>query len=107
MAGVEAMFVLALTSFGVSQRLLTYSRMSDALARAAMTPSTEADKAQIYKVPSVDDKHADPSIAGLSRGVFVGAVDNTQLDPIEEARGAQTAKAQLLAAMAPVMLNEE
>ena len=29
------MFVLALTSNGVSQRLLIYSRMSDALARAA------------------------------------------------------------------------
>ncbi len=101
------MFVLALTSFGVSQRLLTFQRMSDALVRAAMTPPAEADKARIYRMPGVEEKHGGASIAGLSKGVFVGAVESAELYPMEEARGAQAAKAQLLAAMAPGMLTED
>jgi hypothetical protein len=99
------MFVLALTSFGFSQRLLTYQRMADAMARAAMTTATEADKSQIYKMPSAGERQ-DMSPVGLSKGVFVGAVDTAELPSLADERGAQTAKAQLLAAMAPTMLNE-
>lgn len=98
------MFVLALTSRGVSQKLLTYQRMYDALTRAAMTPPAEAEKSRIYRVPGVDDKQG-ASAAGLSKGVFVGAVNSAELRSLEDSRGAQTAKAQLLAAMAPAMLN--
>ncbi len=96
------MFVLALTSFGVSQRLLIYSRMSDALARAAMTPQTEADKSKIYKAPSLDEKPGGASVVDLSKGVYVGAVDTIELNE----SGAQMVKSQLLAAMAPGMLGE-
>jgi hypothetical protein len=96
------MFVLALTSYGVSQRLLTYDRMSDALARAAMTPQTEADKSKIYKAPSVDEKPGGASVVDLSKGVYVGAVETATMSQ----NGAQLAKAQLLAAMAPAMLGE-
>ncbi len=99
------MFVLALTSFGISQRLLMYQRMADAMARAAMTPETEADKSQIYKMPNPDKPNA-PSVVGLSKGVFVGAVDSAELHTLAVDRGAQTAKAQLLAAMAPTMLKK-
>jgi hypothetical protein len=101
------MFVLALTSYGVSQRLLTYDRMSDALARAAMTPQSEADKSQIYKAPSVDEKPGGVSVVDLSRGTYVGAVDTVEMNttPVES-NGAQVAKAQLLAALAPSMLRE-
>lgn len=93
------MFILALTSRGVSQKLLMYQRMFDALARAAMTPSAEADKSRIYRVPGVENKDDASSVVGLSKGVFVGAVDSAELRSTEESRGAQTAKAQLLAAM--------
>jgi hypothetical protein len=96
------MFVLALTSYGVSQRLLTYDRMSDALARAAMTPQTEADKSKIYRAPSVDEKPGGASVVDLSKGVYVGAVETAEMSQ----NGAQTAKAQLLAAMAPAMQRE-
>lgn len=96
------MFVLALTSYGVSQRLLTYTRMSDALARAAMTPQTEADKSKIYKAPSLDEKPGGASVVDLSKGVYVGAVDTIEMNQA----AVQTVKSQLLAAMAPVMLGE-
>lgn len=96
------MFVLALTSYGVSQRLLTYTRMSDALARAAMTPQTEADKSKIYKAPSLDEKPGGASVVDLSKGVYVGAVDTIEMNQT----AVQTVKSQLLAAMAPVMLGE-
>ncbi len=96
------MFVLALTSFGVSQRLLTYSRMSDALARAAMTPQTEGDKSKIYKAPSLDEKPGGASVVDLSKGVYVGAVDTIEMSQTN----VQMVKSQLLAAMAPAMLGE-
>ncbi len=99
------MYVLSLTSFGVSRRLLTYQRMSDALIKASLTSSTEADKSQIYKV-SGDGRHGDPSVVGLSRGVFVGAVDSVALNQLAGDRGPETAKAQLLAAMTPGLLEE-
>ncbi len=101
------MFILALTSFGVSQRLLTYQRMADALARAAMTPPAEADKARIYKIPSVDEKPGGVSVAGLSRGVFVGAVETAEPSSMEEERRAKAARAQLLAAMGLGMLAQD
>lgn len=96
------MFVLALTSNGVSQRLLTYDRMSDALARASMTPQTEADKSKIYKAASVDEKPGGASVVDLSKGVYVGAVDTVELAQT----GDQMVKSQLIAAMAPAMLGE-
>lgn len=97
------MFVLALTSYGVSQRLLTYDRMADAMARAAMTPQTEADKLKIYKAPSVDEQPGGVSVVDLSKGVYVGAVEAVEMTQ----SGAQMVKSQLLAAMAPVMLGED
>ena len=43
------MFVVSSTAYGISQRLLAYDRMSDALAQAAAAPGTESDRSQIYK----------------------------------------------------------
>ncbi len=94
------MFVLALTSFGVSRRLLTYQRMADAMMRVAVTSPSEAQTAQIYRVAGAEGGHGGASAAGLARGVFVGAVDAVELNAATQARGAQAARAQLLAAIA-------
>lgn len=100
------MIILALTSLGFSQRLLIYQRMADALARAVMTAPTEADKARIYRVPSAVEKQGGVSLVGLSKGVFVGGVVRVEMNSTQDGRGAQAAKAHLLAAMAPGMLGE-
>ncbi|MEK4035138.1 hypothetical protein WOC76_07995 [Methylocystis sp. IM3] len=100
------MIILALTSLGLSQKLLIYQRMADALAQAVMTPPSEADKARIYRMPSAVEKQGGVSLVGLSKGVFVGGVVKVGMISIGEGRGAQAAKAQLLAAMAPGMLGE-
>ncbi len=92
------MFVVSSTAYGISQRMLAYDRMSDALARAASTPGTDADRSQIYKVP-VDDTRAAVSAVGAGKGVYVDAVAETALEAPSAERGAETAKAQLLAAM--------
>lgn len=97
------MFVVSSTTYGISQRLLAYDRMSDAMARAAETPSVESDKSQIYKVP-VSDTRAAVSAVGAGKGVYVDAVAQPPVEaPTAERsvaeRGAENAKAQLLAAM--------
>jgi len=64
------MFILALTSYGVRQRLLTYDRMSDVPARAATPPpppQTEADKSKVYKAPSVEEQRGGVAMAPAMR----------------------------------------
>lgn len=97
------MFVVSSTAYGISQRLQAYDRMSDAMARAAATPGNEADKSQIYRVP-VSDQRAAVSAVGVGKGVYVDAVEQPQMEAAAAERnvverGAETAKAQLLAAM--------
>ncbi len=92
------MFVVSSTTYGISQRMLAYDRMSDAMAQAASTPGTEMDKSQIYKVP-VNDQRAAVSAVGAGKGVYVDAVAQPTMEPTTAERGAETAKAQLLAVM--------
>jgi hypothetical protein len=97
------MFVVSSTAYGISQRMLAYDRMSDAMARAAAAPGTEADKSHIYKVP-VNDTRAAVSAVGAGKGVYVDVVAQPAMataaaEPSAGERGAETAKAQLLAAM--------
>ena len=61
------MFILALTSYGVRQRLLTYDRMSDVPARAATPLQTEADKSKVYKAPSVEEQRGGVAMAPAMR----------------------------------------
>lgn len=100
------MFVVSSTAYGISQRLTAYQRISDAMVRAAQAPATEADKSRIYKVPTADDTPSAVTAVGLGKGVYVDAVAQTQFNPLAEERGADTAKAQLLAAMTPSLLDE-
>ncbi|CAJ0871553.1 hypothetical protein AMST5_02333 [freshwater sediment metagenome] len=92
------MFVVSSTAYGISQRLLAYDRMSDALAQAAATPGTESDRSQIYKVP-VNDTRAAVSAVGAGKGVYVDAVAQPTMEVTPAERGPETAKAQLMAAM--------
>jgi hypothetical protein len=64
---VSVMFVVSSTAYGISQRLLAYARISDALLRAAVARATETDKSQIYRVGSVDDSRAAVSAVGLGK----------------------------------------
>jgi len=102
---VRVMFVVSSTAYGISQRLLAYARMSDALLRAAMAAATETDKSQIYRV-GADDTRAAVSAVGLGKGVYVDAVMQTNLEPVAEQRGAEVAKMQLLAAIAPSLIEQ-
>lgn len=97
------MFVVSSTTYGISQRMQAYDRMSDAMARAAATPSVETDKSQIYKV-HVSDTRAAVSAVGEGKGVYVDVVEQPAVEAATAERsiaerGAETAKAQLLAAM--------
>lgn len=92
------MFVVSSTTYGISQRMLAFERMSDAMARAAATRGSEVDKSHIYKVP-VSDTRAAVSAVGAGKGVYVYAVEQPTMEITSAERGAETAKAQLLAAM--------
>jgi hypothetical protein len=103
---VSVMFVVSSTAYGISQRLLAYARISDALLRAAVARATETDKSQIYRVGGADDTRAAVSAVGLGKGVFVDAVAQTSFEPIAEERVSDNAKMQLLAAITPSLIEQ-
>lgn len=93
------MFVVLSTAYGVSQRMLAYERISDAMVRAAVAPETQSDKSQIFRVSTGSDTRAAVSAVGVGKGVYVDAVMQPQPETATAERGADQAKAQLLAAL--------
>lgn len=93
------MFVVSSTAYGVSQRLLAFAQMAQALARAETAVATATDRSKIYRVASAQDSHEAVSVVGVGKGVYVDAVTPVAPTPVSEAARAQIVQAQVLSAM--------
>ncbi len=95
------MFVVSSTAYGISQRLLAYAQMVDALARA-QAPASAMDKSQIYQVANTGDAHDAVAAVGGGKGVYVDTVRPSAPEPPS---GSAAAKAQIITVMTNEMLG--
>jgi len=68
------MFVVSSTVHGISQRLLAFEQITDAMAQVAAAMAADSGKSQIYKVASEADTGAAVSEFGMGKGVLVDAI---------------------------------
>jgi hypothetical protein len=99
------MFIVSSTRYGISQRLMAYPQLSDAIVRAAIATGTNTDKSQIYQAPAVADPGAAISAMSSGKVVFVDALAGASPAPVaQQQSGGDAAKAQIAEAMTSALL---
>ncbi len=101
------MFIVSSTRYGISQRLMAYPQLANALARAAITPATTTDTSQIYQVAEAADPGAAVSALNSGKGVVVDALERTSPAPMAQQQGGDAVKAQIAEAMTSALLADK